>query len=62
MDPEVVFEVSHLLEHLFAVVDAAHKKLTPSNCCIVCGLDVKVLWKRVYRFYSVVCKQSSDAF
>lgn len=58
----MIFEVAHLLEHLFALIHAAHKKLTSSNCCVIRRLNVKVLGKRVYRLDCVVCKKSDDSF
>jgi hypothetical protein len=58
----VILEVAHLFEHFFAIVDTANKELTSSHCWVICGLYVKVLWKWVYRFYGVVCKQRYDSF
>ena len=62
VDPQVILKVSHLLEHLFAFVHTAHKKLTSSNCSVIRRLDVKVLGKRVYGLNSVVGKKGHDAF
>ena len=59
---EMILEVTHLFEHLFAVVDTANKELTPPYRGVVGRLNVKVLRKRVYRFNGVVCKQCYDSF
>jgi len=47
VDAEVVLEVSHLLEHFLALVDAAHEELTSSNSSVVCRLNVEVLRVRI---------------
>jgi hypothetical protein len=45
--PEVILEVAHLFENLFAVVNTANKELTPPYSGVVGRLNVKVLRKRV---------------
>ena len=45
VDPEMIFKVAHLLEHLFAFVHAAHEELTSSNSCVIRRLNVEVLRK-----------------
>lgn len=62
VDPEVILEVAHLFEYLFAIVDTAYKKLAPPHCRVIRRLNVEILGKRVYRFYGVVCKQRYDSF
>ncbi len=54
--PEVILEVAHLFEHLFAFVNTAYEELTPAYRTVVGCLNVEVLRKRVYRFNSVVGK------
>jgi len=61
VDPQMVFEVPHLLEHLLAFVHAAHEELTSSNCSVIRRLNMIVLGKRVNRLYGVVRKECNES-
>jgi len=54
--PEVILEVAHLFENLFAVVNTANEELAPARCGVIGSFNMEILRKGVYRFNSVVGK------